>query len=48
MWNVAGIFVQGYMPMMLNACIQVLLVTLLIVLSAYEAHIQTSLSHIST
>ena len=35
MCSVAGIFVQGHMPVMFNVCIHVLPVTLLVVLSSY-------------
>ena len=36
---VAGAFVQGHMPVMFNVCISVFMVTLLIVVSSYEAYI---------
>ena len=37
--NVAGIFVQGHLPVMWNTCKPVLLVTLLIAVSSYEVYI---------
>ena len=39
MCDVAGIFVQGHMQIMRNACIPVFLVTLLIALGSYKAYI---------
>ena len=36
MCNVADINVQGHMPIMLNVCILVLMITLLIAVSSYE------------
>ena len=39
MHNVAGIFVQGHMPIMRNVSISVLVVILLIALSLYEVYI---------
>ena len=41
MCNVAGIFVQGHMPVICNVCFPVLLVTLLIILSTYQVYILT-------
>ena len=49
-WNthvgVAGIIVEGHMPIMLSVCIPVTLVILLIGVSSYEAYILTQLPHI--
>ena len=48
MSNVAGIFVQGHILILTNICIPVLLVTLLIVGSSYNAYIWSRLSYIWT
>ena len=37
--NVAGLFVQEHMPIMLNACMPVLVVTFMIAVSSYEVYI---------
>ena len=41
MCNVAGIFVQGHVPVMWNICIPVILVTLLFAVSSYGVYILT-------
>ena len=48
MCNAVKIFVQGYMAVMWNACISMLLVTFLIAMSLYKVYIPTKLSHICT
>ena len=39
MYDVAGIHVEGHMPIMWNVCILVLAVPVLITLSSYEVYI---------
>ena len=46
--NVAGIFVQGHMPIMWTVCIPVFLVTILIAESSYDTYILIYLSHVCT
>ena len=46
MYDVAGIFIQGHMPVIGNLCIPVFLVNLLIVVSSYDVCILTCLSYI--
>ena len=46
MSNLADIFVQGNVPVMLNVCIPVLLVSLFIAVSSYKVFMLTYLSHI--
>ena len=48
MSNLIGIFVQGHMPIMLNVCRLVLLVTILFAVSSYQMYILTQLSHTCT
>ena len=40
MCNVAGIFAQEHMPVMLNVSLPMLFVTLLIAMCLYEVHIR--------
>ena len=47
-YNLGGIFVQGHIPIIQNACIPVLVVILLTTLSLYGVCILTYLSHMCT
>ena len=40
-WNVAGIFVQGHMPVIWNVCMPVDMVTLIIALSSCQVDVLT-------
>ena len=46
LYSVAGIFVQGHMPVLWNACILVHLVILLIALRWYEVYTLIQVSHV--
>ena len=48
MCNVAGIFIQGHMPMIWNVCMPVVMVTLFISLSSCKVDILRQVSHIWT